>query len=103
MLSQVMMNLVLVLSLALIALLAAKKWKHGGKIGGAHIKTLSILSLGTKEKILLLEVEGERLLVGVTASQMSTLKTFSSVDTELNSTAFAEVYHHKADRMSEAV
>ncbi|WP_231908875.1 flagellar biosynthetic protein FliO [Marinomonas sp. TW1] len=42
----------------------------------SDIKILSVQSLGAKEKIMLLEVEHEKILIGVTGQTISHLKSF---------------------------
>ena len=51
----------------------------------SDIRIVSSQSLGTKEKIVLVEVEGEKILLGVTSQSINHLKSFSS-----NSKAFAQ-------------
>ena len=48
------------------------------KLSQSAIKIVSVQALGTKEKLMLVEVEGERVLLGVTAHSISHLKSFSS-------------------------
>ena len=47
------------------------------KLGQADIKVVSVQSLGAKEKLMLVEVEGERMLIGVTANAITHIKTMS--------------------------
>ena len=46
------------------------------KLGKTDIKILSVQSLGTKEKLMLVEVEDEKILLGVTSHTISHLKSF---------------------------
>ena len=73
--SIVQVGLVLVLMVGLIFSLAwlAKKTQAFGLQGGKHITLLQTLPLGQKEKAVLIELEGNRILLGVTANQVSTL------------------------------
>jgi flagellar protein FliO/FliZ len=48
------------------------------KLGQSDIKIINVQSLGAKEKLMLVEVEGERMLIGVTSHTISHLKSFSS-------------------------
>ena len=48
------------------------------KLGQSEIKVINIQSLGAKEKLMLIEVEGDRMLIGVTAYNISHLKNISS-------------------------
>lgn len=47
------------------------------KLGQSEIKIINVQSLGTKEKLMLVEVEGERVLIGVTPQAITHLKSFS--------------------------
>jgi len=73
--SIVQVGLVLVLMVGLIFSLAwlAKKTQAFGLQGGKHIALLQTVPLGQKEKAVLIELEGNRILLGVTANQVSTL------------------------------
>jgi flagellar protein FliO/FliZ len=58
----------------LVALAAAGRYFLGGKgFGQGQIKLLSGLALGPRERIVLIEVEGECLLVGIVPGQIRTL------------------------------
>ena len=73
--SIVQVGLALALMVGLIFSLAwlAKKTRGFGLQGGKHITLLQTLPLGQKEKAVLIELEGNRILLGVTANQVSTL------------------------------
>lgn len=73
----------LLVLLAIIALiLGIAKVMKGMKLpsmsGKAGIKMISQLPLGQKERILLIEVNGEQLLVGATAQQINLIKKLDS-------------------------
>lgn len=64
--------------MAIIGLIFALSWlvkrfTQGAMSGNSHIKILSALPLGTRERVVLIEAGGEQLLVGVTATQINTL------------------------------
>jgi flagellar protein FliO/FliZ len=46
------------------------------KLGQSDINIVNVQSLGAKEKLMLIEVEGERLLIGVTSHSISHLRSF---------------------------
>ena len=46
------------------------------KLGQSDINIVNVQSLGAKEKLMLIEVEGERLLIGVTSHTISHLRSF---------------------------
>lgn len=108
MISQVILNLLLVLSLAMACFYVAKKIKQRNPIGLNGISTRAVLSLGSKEKIVLLEVLGEHILVGVTPHQMTTLKSFGGIGgrgasaPESQANDFSELLQRKASLVSEA-
>ena len=73
---QGLIGLVVIIGLLLVTLAALKRW--GGQFGGVSttgMKVISGLSVGTRERILLIEVGETWLVVGVTASQIRTLHT----------------------------
>lgn len=69
-------GLIVIIALLLVTLAALKRW--GGQFRGAStagMKVISGISVGTRERILLVEVGDTWLVVGVTASQIRTLHT----------------------------
>jgi flagellar protein FliO/FliZ len=56
----------------------------------ANMKMISAMSVGTKEKIMLVEVEGEKVLLGVTTHQISLLKSFDTPPEKHGDGAFAD-------------
>lgn len=103
MITQVILNLLLVLSLAFACYFVAKKWRYRTVLGAAaNIKILSMLSLGTKEKVVLLEVEGEKVLVGVTPQQMTTLFHVSETNKSQKLNNFSEILQKKYNEVSES-
>ncbi len=71
---------VLVALLGIIALIFvfawfARRFNGGSWLKESHIKVLSSLPLGTRERLLLVEVGQQQLLLGVTANTISTLHT----------------------------
>lgn len=70
--------------------------------GGGTIKVLAVLPLGTRERVALIEVGGQQILIGVTAQQVTTLHTFSeavvkATDNPKNS-EFAQKLHRLMSR-----
>jgi len=69
---------------------------------GGAIKVVSVLPVGTRERLALVEVGGQQLLLGVTAQQITTLHTFDEpvVDaTETkNKSEFAQKLHQMMSR-----
>lgn len=79
----------------------------GSKKGGSYINVLSMHHLSPKEKLVLLDVLGETILIGVTPNRISKL---TSVDTQIDfsnhiskkKTRFSEFLSHKLGRFSNA-
>jgi flagellar protein FliO/FliZ len=46
------------------------------KLGQSDIKIINVQTLGAKEKLMLVEAEGERILIGVTSHTITHLKDF---------------------------
>jgi len=72
-----MLSLGLVLGLILLMAFLLRKLTHYKLQVTSDMKILSQLPVGTKERILLLEIGGNRMLVGVTAQAITTLHLFS--------------------------
>lgn len=69
------MLLALIVVLAVIVGLAALVKKFNLKLqGNADMKVLSAMSLGTKERLMIVEVAGKKLLLGVTSQRIDCLK-----------------------------
>ncbi|MFM8864412.1 MAG: flagellar biosynthetic protein FliO [Limnohabitans sp.] len=69
-------SLVLVLVLMIGLIWALRRLQHKLQAGAdptRQIRLLETLSVGPRQKILLMEVDGQRVLVGVTAQQMQSL------------------------------
>jgi len=69
----------------IVVLIFVSAWlykKMGGvtQIQGADIQVCARQSLGTREKVILLRVKGQELLVGVTPSSITTLHVFEPGD-----------------------
>lgn len=96
MVTQVILNLLFVLALACVFLYVAKRVRQGRPQGMESIKTLAMLSLGSKEKILLIEVLGRKVLLGVTPSQISTLQTYSDASEHCHQDSFNDIYQKKS-------
>lgn len=76
-----LLNLVLGL-LLIIGLIFALSWLvrrmgSGGLLSSNQIKVVAAMPLGTRERIVVVEVGGQQLLLGITATQINTLHVFS--------------------------
>ncbi len=84
---QVMMGLVLVLGLIFAIAWVMRRFGQGTLMGGQHMKVVSSLPLGPREKLLLVDVGGEQLLLGVTPGRINCLHNFNApvVPTDVSS------------------
>ena len=72
-LGQVVFSLLLVIGLILLAAWLLRRFAQLPGAQGQAVRVLSAVAVGRQEKILLLDVGGEQILVGVTPSRISTL------------------------------
>ena len=91
-----------------IALILALAWlvKRSGKFQSTlngDIKTLAGLSLGTREKAILLEVDGERILVGVTPHQINTLHVLGKSETPAPAEPKSDDKYQKFDQQLQKI
>ena len=74
---KVVVSLVFVVAFIPACLWLMKRFQFAQmKLGQSDIKVVNVQSLGAKEKLMLVEVEGERILIGVTAHTISHLRSF---------------------------
>ncbi|WP_438467266.1 flagellar biosynthetic protein FliO [Marinomonas sp. PE14-40] len=75
---KMLLSLVFVIVLIPLSLWAMKKiQKVQGKFGNTPIQILNVQALGAKEKLVVIEVEQQKLLLGVTGQSISLIKTLS--------------------------
>lgn len=69
-----------------------KRFSQGGFMQNSTIKMLSAMPLGTRERLMLVEVGGKHILLGVTAANINTLHVFDEpvVSSEKNNTASSD-------------
>ncbi len=72
-----MLGLILIVLLILALGWLARRMGQGGLLGNKHIKLLSAMPLGTRERLVLVDVAGQQLLLGVTATQITHLHAFA--------------------------
>lgn len=75
---QVIAALVVTLALVFACAYALRRFGAVGVGGGQVIKVLSAATVGSRERVLLLEVHGRQLLVGVTSNSVTPLHTFDA-------------------------
>ncbi len=77
---QVMGALALVLGLIVVATWAARRVQGWRPQGNGHIRVIEGLAVGTRDKLLLIEVDDQRVLIGLSPGRMQTLANFPAND-----------------------
>jgi flagellar protein FliO/FliZ len=78
--------------LVVVALILMMAWlmRRSGAIpmvgGGQAIKIVGALSVGTREKVVLVDVGGKQILLGIATGRVSHLQTFDEAVVDLNAT-----------------
>ena len=70
---QILISLVLVLLIIFFAAWLLRRYGRFSAVADGNLKVLGMLSVGQRERILLLQVGDKQLLVGVTTSRITTL------------------------------
>ena len=70
---QILVSLVLVLLIIFVAAWLLRRYGRFPGVADGHLKVIGALSVGQRERIMLLQVGKEQILVGVTSNQISTL------------------------------
>lgn len=73
---QVLFGLMGVLLLILGLAWLLKRFGQGAMLGSQNMKVLATMPLGTRERLLLIDVAGQQLLLGVSAGRITNLHTF---------------------------
>lgn len=98
----VVLGLVLVLLMIFGCAWLIKRLGAVPRAASGVIKVLAVLPLGARERITLVEVGGKQLLLGVTATQITTLHTFDEPVTDAtqleNNSEFAQKLHQLMSR-----
>lgn len=85
-LGQILFSLVLVLLIIFFAAWMLRRYGRFAAVADGNLKVLGLLSVGQRERILLLQVGKDQLLVGVTTSRITTLHQLSEpIDLEAGS------------------
>lgn len=75
---QVTLALAAVIALVLVCAWAARRMLGGAAGGSGQIRVLAVRALGTRERLVLVEVAGEVTLLGVTQHGISALREVSA-------------------------
>ena len=70
---QIMLSLVLVLLIIFLAAWILRRYSRFPGVADGNLKVIGALSVGQRERILLLQVGQEQIVVGVTSSKITTL------------------------------
>ena len=70
---QILVSLILVLLIIFVAAWLLRRYGRFPGVADGHLKVIGALSVGQRERIMLLQVGKEQILVGVTSNQISTL------------------------------
>jgi flagellar protein FliO/FliZ len=85
-------GLAVVLGLLLATAWLSRKYRVAGRLRGGLIEVVSGLSLGTRERVVLLKVGDEQVLVGISPSGLRTLHVLNTpVGTESAPAAFSSL------------
>lgn len=82
----VFLSLVFIVALIYGLSLFVRKFGQGMGYSSQHIKSLANMSVGTRERIVLIEVGDKQILVGVTPTQINALHVFDSPVVEVENT-----------------
>lgn len=74
---QILLSLILILLIIFFAAWLLKRYAHVNGAVNGQLKVLGGLSLGQREKVVLLQVGEEQIVIGVTPTQITTLHTLS--------------------------
>ncbi|MBE0493854.1 MAG: flagellar biosynthetic protein FliO [Thiomicrospira sp.] len=74
-LGQIMVSLLLVLAIIFVGAWLVRRYGRFSAVADGQLRVLGMLSVGQKERIMLLQVGRQQLLVGVTSSRITTLHT----------------------------
>lgn len=73
---QVLLGLMFVLALVFAAAWLLKRVGQGTFTGSGHMNIVATLPMGTRERIVLVDVGGQQILLGITATTINTLHAF---------------------------
>lgn len=72
-LAQVTLSLLLVLAAVFAAAWVVRRLRGFGKFGGGAVQVVTEIAVGTKERVVLIQVGNQQLLIGVAPGRVSTL------------------------------
>lgn len=102
-LGQILVSLVLVLAIIFLAAWLLRRYGRFAAVADGHLKVLGMLSVGQRERVLLLQVGKQQLLIGVTTSRITTLHELSDPIELKAETKETNVSHSFYQRLQEAL
>ncbi|MGD8176763.1 flagellar biosynthetic protein FliO [Marinimicrobium sp. ARAG 43.8] len=87
------LSLLLVVGLILALAWMLRRFGHGGPFNRQTMKVVASLPLGTRERLMLVEVGGQQLLLGITPQQIRTLHVFDEPIIEATDTVTPDFRH----------
>lgn len=78
--TRILVGLIIVMIIMFIITYLLKRVKAGSYLGNKGITIVSNLFLGNRERLILLEVEGQKALIGVTTHNIQTLLVIDKVE-----------------------
>jgi len=100
-LANITLGLVLVLALIFALAWLFRRYGNVASLNRSNIQVLGGVSLGSRERAVLLEVEGEQILVGVTPSQITRLHVLKSSQSSSSKAADKEDQVMQADNVED--
>jgi flagellar protein FliO/FliZ len=89
--SQIALALALIIGLVVGLGLLVKRLNQGSLSGAGEIKVVASTFLGPKEKVLLIEVRGRQILIGVNSQSITALGQFDGVSPPQADAGFSRV------------
>jgi len=84
MVNQMTVSLLIVMGTLFLFFLLLKKIKDSKIMHNKMIQVLSVIAVGQKEKVMLLEVHNQKILIGITSQSIQTLLELHTVDVSKN-------------------
>ncbi|MGI1677444.1 MAG: flagellar biosynthetic protein FliO [Cellvibrionaceae bacterium] len=92
---QVFVGLIIIIAMIFGVAALAKRFGAGTMLNNQHLKIVSTLSLGQKEKIVIIEAGEQQLLLGITSQQVTNLHTFDESVIDLKTKKEMSDFTHK--------
>lgn len=94
-LASVALGLVFIVLLILALGWFMRRFNQGGMFNNSAIKIVAVTPLGTRERLLVVDISGQQLLIGVTATQINTLHVFTEPVVEANNSGGGSEFGRK--------